>query len=566
MVLDYKDVSFSFNDRKIKKRKRIFRLSLLAFILIFIVMMVSLFWNSHRVSGVRDLLLAGKYDDAEQGLQSLSSIFHTDSKLELRGLLQLYRGNYREAAWIFARLKGSAVNGREFLDSFGSLALYRELGIYTEFMRADDAQDPELLFYKSQYESALLQADKSEATLAAIPAALKTKYQKAAALVEKNNRRLKTGQVDYIFDINGKPLAYFDTAAGQTVSRVPGISFNLFNQDFAGSLKNYGLTMDSDIQMRLHHAFEGFNGSFLMFNVADGSIVAAYSKPMEGIDQTGENPVFHRLYEPGSIVKLITMTAFLNKFPEENGIFPFQCNGNRKLDGKLFYDWITHGQVKTIDDALAISCNLAFARLGLKLGQKTLENYFGRFFFNQPDIKDLFLSFKTGKTNEHTVGNYQTANLAVGLNQVRMTTFHAALEAQIISQNGSVYAPHLIRTRKNLLDIAYYNHPPQLLDILKDNTAFHKVKNAMVYVVESPDGTGRRSRVDGLQTALKTGTAGSKRDGLDAVIAGYFPAAKPQYAFALRLQRAGKAEWNGAAFLKKFLTSFREIQSGGTIK
>jgi cell division protein FtsI/penicillin-binding protein 2 len=56
--------------------------------------------------------------------------------------------------------------------------------------------------------------------------------------------------------------------------------------------------------------------------------------------------------------------------------------------------------------------------------------------------------------------------------------------------------------------------------------------------------------------ALKTGTAGNKKLGLDAILTGFFPADKPEYAFAFRLERAGKAEWRGALFLKDFLTAF----------
>jgi cell division protein FtsI/penicillin-binding protein 2 len=126
----------------------------------------------------------------------------------------------------------------------------------------------------------------------------------------------------------------------------------------------------------------------------------------------------------------------------------------------------------------------------------------------------------------------------------------------IIAQNGSIYAPHLIKNKKNLLNLAYYNHPSQLLTVFNDNASFLKVKNAMIRVVEDKNGTGKRSKVDFVRVGLKTGTAGSKKKGLDAILIGFFPAEKPEYAFGFRLERVGRAELKGAYFSRDFLTSF----------
>ena len=110
--------------------------------------------------------------------------------------------------------------------------------------------------------------------------------------------------------------------------------------------------------------------------------------------------------------------------------------------------------------------------------------------------------------------------------------------------------------KKNLFNLGFYNHDPQLVEIIKENTIFFKIKNAMMHVVEGRGGTGRRSRVEFVKVALKTGTAGDKKLGLDAVLTGFFPADKPQYAFAFRLERGGRAELKGARLLKDFLIAF----------
>ena len=77
-------------------------------------------------------------------------------------------------------------------------------------------------------------------------------------------------------------------------------------------------------------------------------------------------------------------------------------------------------------------------------------------------------------------------------------------------------------------------------------------------MVENRHGTGRHSRIESFKTAIKTGTAGEKKSGFNAVIMGFFPAAKPEYAFAFILEGAGTAMFKGANFLKNFLTLMQE--------
>ncbi len=381
----------------------------------------------------------------------------------------------------------------------------------------------------------------------------KTK-EKELLLLDKINSELSSGKIDYIFDVNGKPLAYYNLALGKTVSLTPGITFDAFTPDFRESITFFQLTFDRGIQEKIHRLFKDYKGSFLLMNVNDSSIVAAYSRPaIPG--KNNSNSVFTEMYEPGSIIKVMTMFTFLKS--SHPTIFPFQCKGLWIINNEIFHDWTTHNQVKSFDDALAVSCNVAFAQMGVNVGFKSLNDAFKRFYFNSNLITDLFLDFQTGTFNDKISSNFQLANLAVGLNEVTITTFHAALISDIISQNGSIYLPYLIKSKKNLMNIGFYNHNPRLSKVFSDNTGFNKIKNSMLAVVESPDGTGRRAKVDFVRAAIKTGTSGKKEAGLDAVITGFFPFEKPQYAFAFRLEGAGKAELKGALFLKDFLTAFR---------
>ncbi|MCK4766133.1 MAG: hypothetical protein KAW12_28300, partial [Candidatus Aminicenantes bacterium] len=330
-------------------------------------------------------------------------------------------------------------------------------------------------------------------------------------------------------------------------------------------IRYYKLTIHRDIQEKLHRLFRGYHGSFLLLDLSNGSIAAAYSKPLNK-KKMAPNAVFFEEYEPASIIKVLTLFAYLKH--DGGDLFPLDCKGNIRLSGKTFYDWIAHGRVSSYDEALAVSCNIAFARMGLKTGADKLTGVLEKFYFNSENFRDLFLDFKTGTLKRDIAGDFHLAKLSVGLSNnneksrsrgerlVTTTTFHSALTAAFIAHDGAIYAPHLIENIKNLLNLGFYSHQKKLLEIFKENMIFLKIKEAMKAVVTSPGGTGRRSRVDFVETAVKTGTGGERRAGYDAILTGFFPAGKARYAFAFRLQRAGKAELKGALFLKDFLKSF----------
>lgn len=561
MVTDYKDVHFSFAERRKAKRRRRIRLSGLVIIIILLYLLVSMLIESGKIKKIQALLLAGKKDEAAERFKGIeSSLFHRKTKKELKALIYLFSNKLPEAQQILETMDGvpSSVRFRDFLNYFSDRARYRSLGIYNDYLcqkMEKIEKGEELLYYRAMVKTALLDHKQSEEALGQLPPWFRETSEKAKALtlIDKINDQLKSGKINYIFDINDVPLAYYDIKEKKTVSLAPGIGFDAFNEEFGESLKFYSLSLDQSFQETLHGLFRDLHGTFLLFNVSDSSIAAAYSKPVNK-KKKDANTVFSERYEPGSIIKLLTMFAYLKSSKQE--LFPFQCKGLVSIEGKIFYDWIVHNRVETCEEALAVSCNVAFAKMGTIVGFKSLTDTFQRFYFNSGDFADLFLTFKTGTTNKDISTDYQLANMSVGLNELSITTFHAALLSAVIAQNGSIYTPYLIKNKKNLLNVGFYNHDPQLLQVTRDSTILIKIKNAMEDAVIHPRGTGRRAMVDFVNAAIKTGTAGDKKKGLDAVITGFFPAEKPQYAFAFRLERVGKAEWRGALFLKDFLTAF----------
>lgn len=553
MVIDYKGVSFSFKAQKRRKQFKRFRLIVLAAAAVFLFFFIKNLMDAGRLGDVRELLLANKITEAARRLENIErDMFHASSKKELKALIRLCDGDRAGAGEILTTLtsENTAVHPREFLEHFSNHGKYRELKLYTDSLVG---RGMDLPFYRALYHSALFDAAASKAIIETMPEALKEERKEKLALIRRVNQQLEAGKVDYIFDVNGSPMAFYDPARKQTVSLVPGLSYRPFNDVVTDGVNFFSLTIDAEAQNKVHRLFEqrGYRGTFLLLDLADTGIAAAYSRSYEG---GPENAVFSEAYEPGSIIKVLTLFAYLQTGGDD--LFPYDCKGTTPINGKVFYDWFRHGAIETYDEALAVSCNISFARMGISLGIAKLGALFDKFYFNQPGFTDLFMEFKTGTYDKSVADDYRMANLSEGLNEISMTTFHAALTAALITRDGSVYAPYLIKNKKNLFNLGYYQHPEKLLTVIDDSVSFLKVKNAMIRVVDDPRGTGRRSKVDFARVGVKTGTSGSKKLGLDAVLIGFFPAEKPRYAFAFRLERVGKAELNGAYFLRDFLNSF----------
>jgi len=553
MIIDYKDVSFSFKKKRRYKRFRRLRFVFAISIVIIFYFLFSIFQSYRKIEKTESLLLENKIEEALKTFKKVeNTLFFRKTQKELIALIYLFKGDCFSASRIFDNLyaKGTFIKFEKFLNYFLDNAEYKKLRIYVDYL-ANKGKDVE--FFKILYMTASFDYYRSSSLIDKISVNSLKRERKALKIVRKINTELKSGRINYIFDINGKAIAYYNLENEDTVSLIPGINFDKFNFYFKDGIKFYKLTIDIKIQKKLHKLFKKFFGTFLLFNLSDNSITAAYSKPF---NQKTRGAVFSQEYEPASIVKVLTLFSYL-KYPH-NEIFPFFCKGNMRLDNRIFYDWKKHGNVKTYREALAVSCNIAFSKMAFSVGFSKISDTYKKFYFNTNGLNDLFLSFNTGKYKEKISNDFQLAKLSVGLKEIKITTFHAALISAIISQNGSIHSPYLVKNIKNVLKLGFYNHKPKIIKIDSDYSVFQKIKNAMIDVVENKKGTGHRSKVDFVKVALKTGTSGERKFGFNSVLIGFFPAENPQYAFAFRLERAGKAELTGANFLKDFLKSFYE--------
>lgn len=551
MVLDYKDVSFSFKNRKTRRRRQRLKLALLVLLIIAVFCGYRFLKVSAAIGKIQDLLLSNQVNAASKKLAELEPSFFLRGNIrELQALTDLFQDRLSQAEAQFNKLSQERVTtslrSGQFQKYFFDRGEYSKLKIYTAYQMPLGG-DENIWFY-ALYQTAFFNGGESEKAVARLSPAYRKNNAKALALLAKVNADLSLGRFDYIFDKNDSPVAYFDVRKQSTHSLIPGLDFADFNLQIKKGIRYFRLTLDAGLQGQIEHLFNGFFGTLLLLDLPQNSILAAYSKPR--FSRT-VNAVFSETYEPGSIVKIISLLAYLRQ--ADQSLFPYVCPGQITLGGKAFSDLIAHKQIKDYSEALALSCNLSFSRMALAVGFQRLASLLERFYFNAQPFYDWFLKFPTGTFNRELNDDFKLAKLAVGLDEISLTTVHAAVLAAVFSQKGLLFPPYIIDDAKSILDLGFYSHNARPLRVLADDVNFGRVNKAMREVVNNKNGTGHRAWPAVVNLAIKTGTTGDRNGGLDAIVIGFFPAERPRYAFAFRLEGGGRADVNGAFFLRDLL-------------
>ncbi len=248
-----------------------------------------------------------------------------------------------------------------------------------------------------------------------------------------------------------------------------------------------------------------------------------------------------RLYPPGSVFKLVTAAAALSSgrwtpdstlpgpprldLPQTDATLPNDFAGGCGPGNKI-----------SLRDALRISCNTAFAWLGLQLGDAAIREQAQKFGFGQgmripvPVTPSVF---------PPQVDAPQTALTAIGQYDVRVTPMQMAMVAAGIAHGGVVMQPNLVRTVRSA-DLQVLQSPsPQELSTAVSPQVAAALTQMMVDVVNN--GTGRRAQIAGVQVAGKTGTAQTAPgQPPEAWFASFAPAGNPKVAVAVVVEDGGQ--------------------------
>jgi peptidoglycan glycosyltransferase len=324
------------------------------------------------------------------------------------------------------------------------------------------------------------------------------------------------------------------------------------------------LSIDPDAQDAAMKALNGRTGAVVAIDPTTGAILALASSPSfdpnllsshdaaeiqktyEGLNSDPKQPLLNRplamTLPPGSTFKLVTAAAAL-----ESGKYSANSElpGPKKLklpgtDVQLG-NWTGKScganDLTTLQAALEMSCNTAFASLGMQLGPKAIGDQAKKFGFESEFDVPMAAATSRFPTN---LNEPQTAMSAIGQFDVRATALQMALVAAGIANDGVVMKPYLIsQVLGPDLTVLQSTNPSAFGRAMSvENSKI--LRNMMVGVVTN--GTASNARISGVSVGGKTGTAeNTPGDPAHAWFVGLAPSQQPKIAIAVVLQNGGGA-------------------------
>jgi peptidoglycan glycosyltransferase len=327
---------------------------------------------------------------------------------------------------------------------------------------------------------------------------------------------------------------------------------------------NVTLTIPSQLQQIAAQALGERKGSVIAIDPRDGAVLAMYSWPtydpnvLSAHDQAAvqaarealvadpNRPLLARTYReryfPGSTFKMVTAAAGLERgdVTPTSPVYPTISaldlpNTDRDLHN--YGDSACGGDLFRI---IQISCNTAFAQMGLDVGAEAMAAEAGEFGFREAPPLDLPAVarsiFPEAAAFERDLP--ALAQSAIGQRDVQATPLQMALVAAAVANTGDIPVPHVMsEIRDDEGEVVRSWEPETWRSPLSDETA-DLLRQAMVGVVNG--GTARSMQLPGVQVAAKTGTAelGADNESSHAWIVAFAPADAPRVAVVVIIEGA----------------------------
>jgi cell division protein FtsI (penicillin-binding protein 3) len=316
------------------------------------------------------------------------------------------------------------------------------------------------------------------------------------------------------------------------------------------------LTLDEDLQyvtdQRLGEACRDgatTRGSAVVLDVHTGQVVAMGSCP--GYDPGNYsstdpnllgNPVVSDVFEPGSVMKAVTLSAAL----EEGVAKPdtvLTVNGHISAGDRVVTDAHDHEPIQwTVTGILAKSSNVGTIMLAREVGDAKLEHYLRAFGLGSTTGIELPGESAGILQDSEDWTASRAANVPIGQG-VSVTTLQMASIYQTIANGGVRIAPRVVDSVTGPGGRVTEAPEPETTRVISRSTA-----DQMAYMLEAvvgPGGTAPLGQVEGYRVAGKTGTAQRANPacncyeggGYVTTFVGFAPADDPKYVVAVDLER-----------------------------
>jgi len=370
-----------------------------------------------------------------------------------------------------------------------------------------------------------------------------------------------TGYYSVVYGNAGLERAENDLLAGSDPRLVFRRLADLFTgRDPAGG--NVELTLDPAVQQAAMSGLEGVTGAVVALDPSTGAILGMASTPSYDPNQlSSHDPQAIRAYwdqlsaadrdprlnraisdnfPPGSLFKVIVSAAALEDGYTPETVIPAPQelplpNSSRVIPNFNGSACSSSGEQSLID-ALTISCNTAFAQLGMDLGEDRVREM-AEAFGMDGETFDIPLQVEGSSIGE-VEDEAALAQTSIGQRDVRMTPLQAALVAATVANDGVQMRPYLVdQVQAPDLTVIDSTQPEEWRDAVSSDVA-NQLTEMMKSVVDN--GSGRAARIPGVEVAGKTGTAQVSADVPDHTwFMGFAPADDPKIAVAVFVANGG---------------------------
>lgn len=324
------------------------------------------------------------------------------------------------------------------------------------------------------------------------------------------------------------------------------------------------LTINRDLQSRVEAILDNalleygaVNGTIIVMNPRNGEILAMAATPRMDLnnytnyfslynDGSQYNRAIGTAYEPGSVLKILTMAAALDTgtvAPETT----FIDTGSIQVGGITIQNWNRDawGQQDMIG-CLQHSLNVCMAWLATQMGPQTFYGYMERFGLGHRTGVDL-AGEALGRLK--VPGDSDWYNVDLGTNSfgqgVSVTPLQMLMAASAFANDGKMVTPHVLYSM--LRDGHQYNVPSQYGGAPISAQTAHTLSEMLARSLEAEASS---ALLPGYRMAGKTGTAqiptdfGYDPSSTNVSFIGWGPVDDPQFMIYVWLQQPASSIWS----------------------
>ncbi|MBI2891306.1 MAG: penicillin-binding protein 2 [Nitrospirae bacterium] len=268
--------------------------------------------------------------------------------------------------------------------------------------------------------------------------------------------------------------------------------------------------------------------------------------------------------DPGSTLKAVLLTAALETgtFNERARLF---CeNGEYKFYDRVIHDFKKYGEL-SFPQVFQLSSNICAAKIGLKVGAKTLYEFIHKFGLGERTGIDLPGEIRGLVSSYRSWTPVDLANISYGQG-LAVTPIQMVAAFAVFANGGLSVQPHVGKRvtdgRDRLLREIEFPAPRRVLPA----ELIARV-NRILETVITPEGTGRMAVLEGYRLAGKTGTAQKfdpetglySKDDYVASFVGFGPVDAPRAVVLVMLDEPQKSIYGGVVAAPLFRDIMSEL-------